>query len=155
MLRLKEPIKLKNRTDYINDNSLFESRLRGNYSLMGNEPGKEELLHLVTTPPEIYLAEGGLTTTFGQTYNINHHEETIDIVNNVLNRILISAKGELTYQDRAYITDVLYKLGIHDDKKFMRQVRKFIDQSEREQRFLSLYLNEQKDSSRELLLQEP
>ncbi len=106
---------------------------------MGNDLNSEELLHLVTTPPEIYIAEGGMVTAAGQTFFESRHEETLNIVNNVLNRILISAKGELTYQDRTYITDVLYKLGIRDDKKFMSQVRRYIDQSRDEQRFLRLY----------------
>ena len=110
MLKLREPIKTKNRTDFVSDNSLFESRLLGNYNLMGNDLSSEELLHLVSTPPQIYIAEGGATTTVGQSFVSTHNEQNLDIINNVLNRIMVSAKGELTYQDRAYITDVLYLL---------------------------------------------
>ncbi len=154
MLKLREPIRLKNRTDFIKDYSLFESRLMGNYSLMGNDFGSEELLHLVTTPPEIYIAEGGTVTAAGQTFFESRHEETLNIINNVLNRILVSAKGELTYQDRTYITDVLYKLGIRDDKKFMSEVRRYIDQSRNEQRFLRLYQSEGADIHNESIRNE-
>ena len=154
MLKLREPIKTKNRTDFVSDNSLFESRLLGNYNLMGNDLSSDELLHLVSTPPQIYIAEGGATTTVGQSFVSTHNEQNLDIINNVLNRIMVSAKGELTYQDRAYITDVLYKLGIRDDKKFMSQVLSYMDQSRTEQRFLELYLSEGIDGAKTGLLEE-
>ncbi|MCR5790488.1 MAG: hypothetical protein K6G83_11435 [Lachnospiraceae bacterium] len=128
--------------DFIHDSSLFESRIAGNYDLMGTEFGEEELLHLLTTPPEIYIAEGGVQTTLGQTFLSSRHEEQLSIINNVLNRIMISGNASLTYQDRAFITDVLYKLGIRDDKRFMAQVYRSMRQVRDERRFLELYLTE-------------
>ena len=83
MITLKSPIELKTRTDFVHDNLAFEERIAGNYDLMGLEIGPEELLHIVSQPPEIYLAEGGATTIVGNTLIASHNEEKLDIINNM------------------------------------------------------------------------
>ena len=140
MITLKAPIELKNRTDFVKDHEGFGERIAGNYALMGLEIGAEELLHLVSSPPEIYLAEGDATTIVGNTIIANRNEEKLDIINNMLNRIMLSVNTELSYQDRAYITDALYKLGIKDDRKFMREVRRIMNESHTEEDFINSYL---------------
>ncbi|MCR5748243.1 MAG: hypothetical protein K6G03_11095 [Lachnospiraceae bacterium] len=140
MITLKAPIELKNRTDFVHNNDTFSERITGSYELMGLEIGAEELLHLVSTPPEVYIAEGGSTTTVGNTLIQSRNEEKLNIINNVLNRIMLSADAALTYQDRTYITDVLHKIGIKDDRKFMNEVKRMIDESRLEQNFIDNYL---------------
>lgn len=140
MITLKAPIELKTRTDFIKDHDSFGERIAGNYSLIGLEIGAEELLHIVNSPPEIYVAEGGATTIVGNTLISSRNEEKLDIINNMLNRIMLSVNTELSYQDRAYITDALYKIGIRDDRKFMSEVRRMINESRLEDTFISDYL---------------
>ncbi|MBO6149071.1 MAG: hypothetical protein J6O55_07015, partial [Lachnospiraceae bacterium] len=118
----------------------FYNRINGNYSLMGSRISEEDLLHAVTMPPEIYVAEGGMTSLVEQNRTINHNEEKIEVLNNVLNRIMVSGNVQLTYQDRAYITDVLYKLGIKDDRRFMREVKKFMEETNNTSALIDLYL---------------
>ena len=154
MITLKSPIELKTRTDFVHDNLAFEERIAGNYDLMGLEIGPEELLHIVSQPPEIYLAEGGATTIVGNTLIASHNEEKLDIINNMLNRIMLSVNTELTYQDRAYITDALYKLGIRDDRKFMSEVRKMMQESLLEESFINDYLTMEYDSGNDILREE-
>ena len=139
MITIKAPIDLSIRTDYLQENDTFAERITGNYELMGLEIGEEELLHMVSAPPEIYIAEGSSMTVGGNTFFTNRNEEKFNIVNNMLNRILLSVDGHLTYQDRTYITDTLYKLGIKDDRKFMSEVRKLITESHLEENFLDNY----------------
>lgn len=140
MITLKAPIELKNRTDFIHDNDTFSERITGNYELMSSGIGSEELLHLLSTPPDIYIAEGDAVTAMGNTLIQSRSEEKLNIINNVLNRILFSTEASLTYQDRAYITDALYKLGIRDDRKFMNEVRRLMEESDLEQDFINDYL---------------
>ena len=139
MMTIKAPIELKVRTDFMKGYDSFGERIAGNYALMGLEIGEEELLHMVSAPPEIYLADAGSTTIGGNTFISSRNEEKYNIVNNMLNRILLSVDGELTYQDRTYITDALYKLGIKDDRKFMNEVRTMIEESHLEEDFLNTY----------------
>ena len=140
MMIIKSPIELKVRTDLMHGYDAFGERIAGNYALMGLEIGEEELLHMVSSPPEIYLMEEGTTTIGGNTIISSRNEEKFNIVNNMLNRILLSVDGELTYQDRTYITDTLHKLGIRDDRKFMKEVRRMINESHLEQDFVDNYL---------------
>ena len=65
MIIIKAPIELKIRTDLTQRNDSFGERIAGNYALMGLEIGEEELLHMVSAPPEIYLADAGSTTIGG------------------------------------------------------------------------------------------
>ncbi len=147
MITLKAPIALKNRTDFINNYEGFNERIAGSYGLMGIEIGAEELLHIVNTPPEIYIADAGATTIVGNTLISSHNEEKLNIINNMLNRVMLSVSGNLTYQDRAYITSALYKLGIRDDRKFMNEVRQLIEESHLEEDFIDSYFAMRYDSS--------
>ncbi|MBR0146722.1 MAG: hypothetical protein IJM25_08695 [Eubacterium sp.] len=139
MITIKAPLELKIRSDLAKGYDSFGERIAGNYALMGLEIGEEELLHMVSSPPEIYLMDEGSTTIGGNTFISSRNEEKYNIINNMLNRILLSVDGELTYQDRTYITDALHKLGIKDDRKFMTQVRRMIDESHLEEAFLNNY----------------
>lgn len=151
MITLKAPIELKTRTDFIKDHESFGERIAGNYSLIGIEIGEEELLHIVNSPPEIYIAEGGATTIVGNTLISSRNEEKLDIINNMLNRIMLSVNTELSYQDRAYITDALYKIGIKDDRKFMNEVRRMMNESRLEEDFINDYLSVTLDRENEEL----
>ncbi len=139
MITIKAPIELKVRSDFTHGYDAFGERITGNYSLMGLEIGEEELLHMVSSPPEIYLMDGESTTIGGSTFISSRKEEKYNIVNNMLNRILLSVDGELTYQDRTYITDALYKLGVRDDRRFMTEVKRMIRASHLEEDFLNHY----------------
>ncbi len=151
MITLKAPLELKTRTDFMKDHESFGERIAGNYSLIGIEIGEEELLHIVNSPPEIYIAEGGATTIVGNTLISSRNEEKLDIINNMLNRIMLSVNTELSYQDRAYITDALYKIGIKDDRKFMNEVRRMMNESRLEEDFINDYLSVTLDRENEEL----
>ena len=121
MLTISAPIEIKAKTTYLHDPEAFYHRITGNYSLMESRIDEEDLLHIATTPPEIYVTEGeGISSIL----NLNQHRENniqkVEIINNVLNRIIASADVNLTYQDRVFITDALYKLGVKDDRRFMK-----------------------------------
>ena len=139
MITIKAPIELKIRSDLATGYDAFGERIAGNYALMGLEIGEEELLHMVSAPPEIYLMDGESTTIGGNTFISSRNEEKYSIVNNMLNRIMLSVNGDLTYQDRTYITDALHKLGIRDDRRFMTEVKRMIRESHLEEDFLNNY----------------
>ena len=140
MLKLRSPIEIKARRSFVKINESFYDRISANYSFLGREIGSEELLHIANTPPEVYLAEGDLTTVSGNTVINSRNEEKLEIINNVLNRIAVSADASLTYQDRAYITDVLNKIGIRDDRRFMRELRQYVEELREEDRLIDMYL---------------
>jgi len=90
MLTIKAPIEITAKTGFIKNNNGFNERIRGNYALMGIDISGQDLLHLVMTPPEIYFAEGDQANVFNSASNINISEARSEIINNVLNRIILS-----------------------------------------------------------------
>nr|MCR5101450.1 hypothetical protein [Butyrivibrio sp.] len=70
MLTLKAPIEITARTEYINDYESFGHRVGASYNLMTSHIDEEDLLHVVNTPPEIYIAESdGLSSVINQKTN--------------------------------------------------------------------------------------
>lgn len=141
MLTLKAPIELVCNTSMIPAREAFYHRITGNYAVMNAGIDKEELLHMVTAPPEIYLGEGDSSTLTNYVDIRNQQETRIELVNNLLNRIVLTQEADLAYQDRVYITNVLNKLGIQDVSQFMKQVHILKDETQSTQHLISLYWN--------------
>ena len=140
MLTISSPIEIKAKTAYINDPEAFYQRIVGNYSLIETRIDEEDLLHIATTPPEIYVTEGeGMSSLLVQNQRNENNIQKVNIINNVLNRIVASANVELSYQDRVFISDALYKLGIKDDRKFMNAFYKMAEETNNVSSLISLY----------------
>ena len=141
MLTISAPIEIKAKTSYINDPEAFYHRIVAGYSLMETKVNEEDLLHIASTPPEIYVSEGeGMTSVINQNQRNEVNLQKVDILNNVLNRIMASATVELTYQDRVFITDALYKLGVKDDRKFMNAFYRMAEETQNTNTLINLYL---------------
>ena len=90
MITLKTPIELICNTAMSPSYEAFYHRITGNYEIMASGITGEDLLHVVTAPPEVYLAEGGITNLANNT-QINSKQETqLEIINNLLNRIVLN-----------------------------------------------------------------
>ena len=59
MLTLKAPLELRCNPAMISSQEAFYHRITGNYGLLSAGIDKEDLLHVVTAPLELYLEEGG------------------------------------------------------------------------------------------------
>ncbi len=141
MLTIKAPIEITAKTSYVSDLEEFYYRTIGNYSLIETPVNGEDLLHLSTTPPEIYVEEGSSMTSLIQSSTRNEANiQKVEILNNVLNRIVMSADAHLTYQDRVFITDALYKLGIRDDRRFMNAFYRMAEETKNTNTLINLYL---------------
>ncbi len=141
MLTISAPIEVKAKSTYIRDPEAFYHRIIGNYSLMENRIDEEDLLHIASTPPEIYVQEGeGMTSILQYSERNETNLNKVDILNNVLNRIVASADVNLTYQDRVFITDALYKLGVKDDRRFMKAFYQIAEETKNTNTLINLYL---------------
>ena len=143
MLTVKAPIEIKARTTYTADQDAFYARITGNYSLMETHLDSEDLLHLSVTPPEIYIQEGGAMTSILNSSQTNENNiQKVEILNNVLNRIVMSADAHITYQDRVFITDALYKLGIRNESRFMKAFYRMAEETRNTNTLINLYLTD-------------
>ncbi|WP_029322092.1 hypothetical protein [Butyrivibrio sp. AE3004] len=141
MLKILSPIEIKAKTSYIRNPEAFYYRIIGSYSLLESGISKEDLLHISTTPPEIYVSEGeGMTSILNRSESNTTNLQKVEVLNNVLNRIVASADVNLTYQDRVFITDALYKLGIRDDRKFMNAFYRMARETKNLNKLINLYI---------------
>ena len=139
MLKIKAPIEFKCNTDVTSIGDSFGEHIRANYGVMGAGLNGEELLHLVSRPPEIYLGEGGITNLVNESNIENRQYNKVEIINNFLNRVLVDTDVGLTYQDRVFMTSVLNQLGIKDERHFMEQVRQIKQEVNNTEELVNLY----------------
>ncbi|MCR5054151.1 MAG: hypothetical protein K6A69_04845 [Lachnospiraceae bacterium] len=139
MLKIREPIKTVVNPGFLSSQEAFTERIAGNYMQIGEYISDTDLLHLVTQPPEIFLMDGGMTTFANATNVENTQIQKVSIINNLLNRIMVSADASLSYQDTVYITNILHKLGIKDEKKFMKEVRRLTQETKNQNDTINLY----------------
>lgn len=141
MLKVKAPIELKCRAGIVPSYEGFARRITGNYEMMTSAVTGEDLLHLVTEPPEVFFAEGSVSTVIHQT-NIQHNQENkLEILNQLLNRITVDSGLHITYQDRVYITDMLQKLGVKNVQQFMHQVTQLKEETKNQTELIDYYWN--------------
>ncbi|MCI5934014.1 MAG: hypothetical protein MRZ65_00645 [Lachnospiraceae bacterium] len=141
MLTITAPIELKCKAPENSMHEGFYHRIADQYSMMSINLTPEDLLHVMTTPPQYYFGGGDEMNIFQQT-NVNAREENkLEVINNLVNRILVNGSAELTYQDRVYITDVMQKIGIKNVSEFMQQVRNIKQEQNNTNRLIDLYWN--------------
>ncbi|MCD8130237.1 MAG: hypothetical protein LUE16_02985 [Lachnospiraceae bacterium] len=148
MLTIKAPIELKCGKALSSSYEAFAQRIEGNYQLTAAQMEREDLLHVVMAPPEIYLGGGGNTSILQDTRIQNNRETRLEVINNLLNRISVTEEVNLTYQDRVYITDVLYKLGVTNANQFMRQVSLLKQETQNVRELTDLYWNHLQELNR-------
>ena len=144
MLTIKEPIKLHIDQPLVSNTDSFGERIRGNYDLLGAKYAPKDLLFLFTAPPELPEELGGMTTLVSQQNVTDVRSVTMEVVNNVVNRILLDGTENFTYQDQVYITSVLNRLGVANIEQFMEQVRALRVENESTVHLTKLYREELK-----------
>ena len=143
MLTLKAPIQLNIGSQTLTTScEAFGQRIMGNYNILDAKITPRNLLLLLTAPPEVLEEEGGMTTLVSNHTRVDQSHVTVDVVNNVVNRILLDGSTSFTYQDQVYITSILNRLGITDVEQFMTQVRQLRVETENTNYMTRLYRSE-------------
>lgn len=148
MLTIREPIRLKTGRPMQGIRQDMTERIQANYSLMKLAIRKEELLHITSQPAEIYFADSENFQILTNINNQNQQEVRLEVINNLMNRILVAQTENFTYQDTVYISSVLRKLGIRDEKTFMKQVFSLQNEHKETRQLLQSY-----EKNQEVLLQ--
>ncbi len=139
MLKLRAPIKTVLNPEMISSSESFAERIMGNYRQIGVELSQTDLLHVTNEPPEIFVMDGGMTNLFSASNVENTQIQKTKIINNLINRIVLSADAGFSYQDNVYVTNVLHKLGIKDEKTFLSQVERMFSETREHEKSVSLY----------------
>lgn len=139
MLTVKEPIRLQCAAGRIAVRDDFGDRIRENYSLLSVQFTPKELLLLLSAPPEEQEEQPGMTTLVTQNKVSMYQGVSLEVVNHIVNRILLTQHTPFTYQDTVYISSMLRKAGVTDVSLFMRQVRQMVEQSDSVNRLTAIY----------------
>ena len=139
MLTIHKPITLTADPSILKTSDNFSERITGNYQVMASRMSTEEMLHFIASPPEVYLAEGGMHSFIDMNTSYDSRETKLSIINNVLNRILVSDTYRMTYQDQVFISNMLQKIGITDTKEFMHQVQLMRQETKNIHKLIELY----------------
>ena len=139
MLTIHTPIELTVNPSMLHSNDNFTQRLIGNYQIIGNGLEAEDMLHFISQPPEIYLAQGGMTSLIEQQSVVENQNLKLDVINNVMNRIVTADTYQMTYQDQVFIESVLKKMGVTDVRMFLHQVENIRQEIKNVSRLTDLY----------------
>lgn len=139
MLTIHTPIELTVNPSMLHSNDNFTQRLIGNYQIIGNGLEAEDMLHFISQPPEIYLAQGGMTSLIEQQSVVENQNLKLDVINNVMNRIVTADTYQMTYQDQVFIESVLKKVGVTDVRMFLHQVENIRQEIKNVSRLTDLY----------------
>jgi hypothetical protein len=139
MLTLKTPLQLNTIRPIAVHEDELGMRIIGNYQLMNIAVSPQDLLHMTTQPPEVYVGLESENHFISETNFEQKNEWKLTAVNQLLNRILLWQTPYFTYQDEVYISTVLAKLGIGNPAEFMEQVRQVGIRSESITELLKTY----------------
>ncbi len=139
MLTMGEPIQLKTKTSMASLGDNFGERIAGNYQMLEEQMSPSEMLHFISAPPEVYTEDAGMAPLVNQQTNIQNQNVTMQLINNVLNRILVSDTYQMTYQDRVFVENILNKIGVTDVQEFIHEVRLMKEETKNTKELLKLY----------------
>ena len=139
MLTMGEPLKLQTAKPMETLGDAFTERITGNYQLLEEHMTPTDMLHFIAAPPELYTQETGMAPLVNHYSMAETQNVSMKLINNVLNRILVSDTYQLTYQDRVFIENILNKIGVTDVQEFVRQVSRMKDETRNTRELLRLY----------------
>lgn len=139
MLILKEPLELKSLSPIIGQSDGFFDRMNANYQVLWAKYKQEELFHMMSLPPEIYINEGESATFITQNESHTTQEMRLEMVYNLLNRLMMAGSPQFTYQDSVYVQTMLHKLGVKNVSEFMRQLYEMQEDTQNVKQLSELY----------------
>ncbi|MDR2163094.1 MAG: hypothetical protein LBO70_04035 [Clostridiales Family XIII bacterium] len=117
----------------------FYERIAGGYALMSMNFTPNDMLLLMFASPDI-MEFGGGGTNISEIANItNSRGFLLNIVNNVLNRVLLVDNDEFLYRDEVYIANVLRRMGVTDVNYFLKEATAVIEESKTALRLVEHY----------------
>lgn len=140
MLTIKAPMRLQSISPIRIGLDLLGEKIAANYQLIGTEITSADLLHMATREPELFLNME--CHSFLTVENRVHTENRmkLDLLNQLVNRLLLCFTPQFTYQDEVFVVSVLQKIGISDVREFMRQMHRHMERNTLLNRLLHQYI---------------
>lgn len=139
MLTLKEPLQLNTVKPISVHSDILGEKIAANYQLMTVSVSAQDLLHMTTLQPEVFVGLQNENQFITQNQSTQKNEIKIEVINQLLNRLMLYQTPMFTYQDEVYVSAVLQKMGIVNVKEFMQQVSRNNYESNEAIRLLKKY----------------
>lgn len=150
MLIINRPIELQSISTLNIHSDVLGEKISANYRMIGTNITSEELLHMTMLEPQVYVGiQNGSTLVVEN----NIHEDNqlkLDLINQMINRVLLYHSPQFTYQDEVFVTSILQKLGVSDVNAFMQQVKLHMSRNEFVTTILNKYFNYGRDIADEV-----
>ncbi|MDR1952986.1 MAG: hypothetical protein LBQ21_00670 [Clostridiales Family XIII bacterium] len=146
MLTIGSPIKMNTGRPFTTipapsaswENAFCES-IAGSYDLMAMDFTPKDMLLLMFASPEIPEFGGSFTNITEVEHSVNSRYALLNIVNNVINRILLTEGYDFSYRDEVYLSTVLRRLGITDARSFVQEAIAAVNESKTTERLTERY----------------
>ncbi len=140
MLTIKAPMRLQSISPIRIGLDLLGEKIAANYQLIGTEITSADLLHMAAREPELFLQmeNHGILTVENHVHADNQLK--LELVNQLINRLLLCFTPQFTYQDEVFVVSVLQKIGISDVREFMRQMHRHMERNTLLNRLLHHYI---------------
>lgn len=123
MLTIKAPIRISMKPSMVKTNDSFADRMEANYHVMASSLSPENMLHFIAGQPDVLVEGDSMTSLVSVNQKINKQQINVELINNVMNRILAIDNSVLNYQDRTFIDTVLHRVGITDVNQFIQHIQ--------------------------------
>lgn len=130
MLTIREPMRLQSISALRTYPDILGEKIAANYQLTGTEITGADLLHMAVQGAEQYVntEHGGILSV--ETHMHADNRIKLELVNQLVNRLMICFTPEFTYQDEVFVASVLQKMGIMNVSGFMQQVHRHMKRNE-------------------------
>lgn len=122
MLEIREPLCLSCIRPMAVLPHYLEEKIRFNYQLLSARIDAKQLLYWMMAEPEETETERGTMRILVETAGETGAKIKLELINQLVNRLLFCETGDCTYQDRIFISSILNQLGISKVEQFVEQL---------------------------------
>lgn len=133
MLVIKSPLAIQTICPFGSYTDILGEKIRTGYRLAAADITGEDLFHMIMQQPDIYVGMEG-NGIYHSILMVRNQVQAaaalkLELVNQLINRIMLYQTPHFTYQDEVFVASVLQKLGIADTAGFMREVVRHMDRN--------------------------
>ncbi len=134
-----KPVAIQSAFPILTFKDILGEKIRGNYLSFGLSIQAEDLIFMTMQPLQIYIEKGQYDGIVAEHKTINNNSLKVEMMNQLINRIMFFGSTGFTYQDEVFVSLILHKLGIKDTAGFMAWVKNYREKSKSVISLLKVY----------------
>lgn len=124
-----KPVAIQSAFPILTFKDVLGEKIRGNYLSFGLSIQAEDLIFMTIQPLQIYIEKGQYDGIVAEHKTINNNSLKVEMLNQLINRIMFFGSAGFTYQDEVFVSLILHKLGIKNTAGFMAWVKNYREKS--------------------------